>query len=497
MATLQNLRGRSLVPDLGIFTDKLSEVFDQIRQREEQQSALSQQQSDIAQIFGQQVPTSAEQAELAARSNASVAIGTGPSRARTQGPVALPFRQGSINSRLTSPAGQRLMLSNPAAFKQASDMLTAAADQRNAAQAQQQAQAIAESRAEVERQGKNAQFLLNQKDPETRQKAFGVVIGELQRQGLDTANITRIMASEPDIQRLQLKKIVNSADDFKSVMAPEKPQSPSGKLFADLNAGLITQDQFDAAKKSTQAQKIAVAAAGGTTINLGAGKGAQRLAVLAADEFVAATKGEATARENLAQSATLRDALSNPDLFTGTGGNVVQFFKSSAQALGFDVQGVADGEIVQNVASKIALSFKDDLPGPMSDSDRKFLENLPPNLTKSAEGNRRLLLLADLPNQWKIERARIFRDHLLPDGSISNAVFAAESDAAAQFATRRQEAITALRELSSQAAPRDITAGFKDIERMPTQEIDNLNFEALSVEELDRVVKRLKELGTN
>lgn len=463
----------------------IGNVFAALGEKRQQENTIN----TISELLGEKSPrqiAGAEQeAQLAGESNAGAVIGQRPSSRQAAQPE--PLRQGSVLSRLKSPAAIKLMASNPEAFKMVSSILT-----------QGQANEVAAARQSVLTQGKEAQFVLNASDPSLRNKRIEEVIRSRNAQGLPLGNLVDILSERnPSLQNIKLLKAVNSARDASEVLKPEKPLSPEGKLQFDLDRGSISQSAFDAARKQTQAEKVEVAAAGGTTVNIGAGKGAERLAVRRADQFVDAQDEAFLAQESLARNQVVRDALSNPDVFTGAGGNAVQFFKSTAQSLGFDVQGVADAEIVQNVANRIALSLKEELPGPLSDSDRKFLQSLPPNLTNSPEANRRLLLLADLPNEWKIEKANIFLEHESADGSVSPAVSKAVRDAGVTFNKRRAQEIAGLRQLAKQAPARPITAGFKDIERMSIDKIDKLNFEELSVEELNRVIARAKELGVN
>lgn len=128
---------------------------------------------------------------------------------------------------------------------------------------------------------------------------------------------------------------------------------------------------------------------------------------LLAKYFVEGQEAAGKARNSIANMNIMRQALADPNLYTGTAGNTVQGLKKAAQTVfGVPVEGVASGEVVQNLSNKIALSFKDELPGPMSNSDREFLLTLPPGLTKSPEGNRRIIEMGLLNERYKLERAR-------------------------------------------------------------------------------------------
>lgn len=131
-----------------------------------------------------------------------------------------------------------------------------------------------------------------------------------------------------------------------------------------------------------------------------------------AEEFIRSQEVSTKARNSIAQINIVREALKDPNLYTGAGGKTIQAMKKAAQTLfGVPVQGVSSGELVENMSAKIALSFKDDLPGPLSNSDRSFLMELPPGLTKSPDGNRLIIELGLLNQEYKLERARAAREY--------------------------------------------------------------------------------------
>lgn len=131
-----------------------------------------------------------------------------------------------------------------------------------------------------------------------------------------------------------------------------------------------------------------------------------------AKEFVSAQQAGAKASRDLSDLETMSQALEDPNLYTGSGGQAIQFLKRAGKTLfNADLKGVASGEVVDRVAKKIALSFKSELPGPMSDSDREFLQSLPANLSTSTEGNRQVIELGMAKRRWEIERAQAVQQY--------------------------------------------------------------------------------------
>lgn len=128
-------------------------------------------------------------------------------------------------------------------------------------------------------------------------------------------------------------------------------------------------------------------------------------------------KGAMTARRDLNNLNVMEKALEDPNLYTGTAAGTVQSVKKAAQSLfGLPVKGVASGELVQNLTKYVAVGLKDNLPGPLSDSDRRFLLELPPSLANTPEGNRRILGLGMLQKRYQIDRSRAASDYARQNG---------------------------------------------------------------------------------
>lgn len=78
--------------------------------------------------------------------------------------------------------------------------------------------------------------------------------------------------------------------------------------------------------------------------------------------------------------------LLHPDVNTGTLGPLAATIKKAAKTvLGLDIEGVSNAEMAEKLRVGALAKLKTLLPGPMSDSDRKTLLDLPPNLGSSAE----------------------------------------------------------------------------------------------------------------
>lgn len=189
---------------------------------------------------------------------------------------------------------------------------------------------------------------------------------------------------------------------------------------------------------------------------------------LLAKEFVDAQKAGSKADQDIADLEVTRKAMSDPNVYMGTGGNQVQALKKTAQTVfGLDIQGVPEGELIQKMSAKSALAMKDQLPGPMSDSDRKFLIDLPANLTTSPEGARRVVTLGIEQKRWQSERASVARRFAAQNGGrLTPQVYSLLADVDKKYASSMARIADELR-TQAQANPRAPTAG------TPLQELRN------------------------
>lgn len=187
-----------------------------------------------------------------------------------------------------------------------------------------------------------------------------------------------------------------------------------------------------------------------------------------AGEMKQSQKTAAAARGKMNRLKVLEGALSDPNLYTGSGGQTVQVLKSAAQGLfGVPVKGVSSGEIVSNLAKEIALGNKDSLPGPLSNSDRDFLVSMAPGLQNSPDGNRMIIQLGMLSQRYQIARAQAARQYAAQNkGRLDSGYYEFVSKIDEQFAPQFSGLMDQLRQTPT--APRAPTAGVPRIAINPT-----------------------------
>jgi hypothetical protein len=211
---------------------------------------------------------------------------------------------------------------------------------------------------------------------------------------------------------------------------PFTPQSPAAQAAVDMgmqpgtpefNEWVRVNSAPDILNPDVLAARERIASAGRTNLTVNSGE--QGYDKARGQDFAERMGGyenrQSTAFNTLNQLDILERTLSNPNLYTGTGGEAVAGLKRLGKTVfGLEVEGVGAAELAKNIGSEMALGMKENLPGPMSDSDRAFLQSLPPNLANSAEGNaliigarrklaQREIEIAELASQYERQNGRL------------------------------------------------------------------------------------------
>lgn len=170
-------------------------------------------------------------------------------------------------------------------------------------------------------------------------------------------------------------------------VAPPGPESPIGKLAADLKNGLITQAQFDEQfkKLTAPAQPLVSIGPGAqeeTAFQKEVGKtfGEQYSGLMKSDMNAPATIGKYQRLGSLLSSI-------NTGKFKGTTTDI----KASAKSLGIDLNSlgvtddVAPAQAARSLVNQLALEMRNPaggagMPGALSDKDREFLVQSIPGL---------------------------------------------------------------------------------------------------------------------
>jgi hypothetical protein len=89
----------------------------------------------------------------------------------------------------------------------------------------------------------------------------------------------------------------------------------------------------------------------------------KKLGGLLAEDYVTAQRGASTAQRDLANLDTMKQALADPNLYTGSGGEAIQAAKKAAQTLlGMEVKGVSSAEVMQTSPKRSRLATSRSCP---------------------------------------------------------------------------------------------------------------------------------------
>lgn len=181
------------------------------------------------------------------------------------------------------------------------------------------------------------------------------------------------------------------------------PFTPEGKLQADLDAGRITPEQY-------QAGLARLAKGSGTTINVGDGnsgafdKKTAENAAVRFDGMVAEGQAAQSMMGDLSALAALA-----PSVGTGKTAEVINALGPYASALGVEIEGLAEGQAYKAIIDRLAPQMRPAGAGATSDFDaRQFLSALP-GLGKTPEGNAIISATLQALQQQKMAAAEIAR----------------------------------------------------------------------------------------
>ena len=236
----------------------------------------------------------------------------------------------------------------------------------------------------------------------------------------------------------------------------DKPMSDAGKLQADLRAGRITPEQYEAAMQkmrgegespvmramreagidpaSPDGQKLikdyAARVGGGATVNIdNKAETAFNTEVAKADAktWTEIQSGAAEAPRGNARLDRLNQLLDGVQ--TGKySGSLMELQKGLRTVLGDNAPtifgkaaDVAQAEAANALSNEIALALRNPaggagMPGAMSDADRQFLQSMVPGLETTAEGRKLMIETAKKLNNRNIEIARLAQEYRARNG---------------------------------------------------------------------------------
>lgn len=314
-------------------------------------------------------------------------------------------------------------------------------------------------------------------------------IGEaFQKGGIEAAGEAAFAAGRPDLgiqlAVTQAKLSAARPETFTQEVLPDgTPIQVSSKTGKRIAAPMSIE------------QRAQIAQAGADRINVSTQKGINDKLI---ERAFAGIDAGAAANQKIVQLNQMEEALNNPDVFTGPGGQVVNYVKGVASVLGIPVKGAADAEIADRMSKRFAISLASDIDlGKLSNDDRAFLQSIPAGLTTLPEGNRRLIALERVAAQASVEKAAIWNEALAnrdDQGSISTEAISKIAEIDARVAAEAKRVVADLRAVEKQASVRSPLAGLPPLNQLSFAQIQKLNPKHLTADQKQIVRSRIREL---
>ena len=169
--------------------------------------------------------------------------------------------------------------------------------------------------------------------------------------------------------------------------------------------------------------------AGATTINTGDGSSEYNKALdkKYAESFMTIQDGAQSARGKLATLGALSQALKESG-DTGYGGETILTLQQAGRLFGVEIGDVGPKEAARALGNQLALQLRNPsggagMPGAMSDKDREFLVASVPGLTKTPEGNAKLVDFMTRVEERSIQVAEQAQQYQERNGQIDNGFY--------------------------------------------------------------------------
>jgi hypothetical protein len=195
-----------------------------------------------------------------------------------------------------------------------------------------------------------------------------------------------------------------------------KPQDDQWQVIAQPGTGALIRINKKTGKVETVQNGIPVRSETDKAYDTAMGKSWAEL-----NEKIGTTASASQAA--LGQLDHLKAALSNPNVYQGFGGESILQLKKAGQALGLNIEGIADSELAGKISKGLALELRNPsggagMPGALSDSDRKFLTQMVAGLDNSPQGNAQIIELYRSVHQRNIDIDRMRAEYEAKHGRI-------------------------------------------------------------------------------
>ena len=260
-----------------------------------------------------------------------------------------------------------------------------------------------------------AQTLLgNLKTPEAQQQAKTIMaqLAEKEKQQANQNYISQYGAGLPDYMTSNPNLTANDVSGYLSAQSEPK-SAPSGMQWNAAGTALEPIPGYMEAQTRLRE-------AGATNIhnNIDTGKQQDVIQTQFGEQYVNLLKDAESAYTQTPMLDAAEATLSDPNLYTGLGGENVLKIKQVASALGMDMSGVPEAEMLNSLNNQMAVKLREAGSGPMSDKEQAMYKASVPGLGRTAEGNKMMIGVLRAMNNRKIALAEEASRYYSENGSF-------------------------------------------------------------------------------
>lgn len=162
--------------------------------------------------------------------------------------------------------------------------------------------------------------------------------------------------------------------------------------------------------------------AGATRINLNTGaQTAEGVTQIALKDYETVSTNATTAQGKLNNLAAM-EAMLDAGMTTGRLDNLLTPLRGYAASLGIDAGDLSQEQLFGSISNRLALQARGagEMPGPMSDRDIQFLQNMVPQIANTVEGNRLLIDVLARQAQREIDLLQLANQYIAEHGTLDH-----------------------------------------------------------------------------
>jgi hypothetical protein len=251
-------------------------------------------------------------------------------------------------------------------------------------------------------------------------QASGIDVSQIQQQ-FDPAFVAQ--TRQQALTELQRLDVADKAAGRKQTATRDAQAAANDIMVPDGKGGFIPNRPLIGAK-------AAIAKAGASSVNVTATQEKEESKAVGkflGEQYADIQKAGIGAQAKLDRAARMEQLLAT--INTGKFEGAKKEAAAIGQAFGITIDpNLGDKEAFEALSNQLALEARNPsggagMPGAMSDKDREFLQQITPNLTKTPEGNRKIIETAKKLAKRDADVARMSREYRKKSGTLDEGFF--------------------------------------------------------------------------